>query len=125
MHLLLATAAKTSAYQLLKLKVLAVVPLAKDAVHIYIGFGCFVLAVTVLRIRPTSFKAILPGLLASLLMEVPDLRDGLVSAGHLRWAASLKDVVNTNLIPLLLVALFRLRAPPGVSSGNQSPGRRV
>jgi hypothetical protein len=109
MLLLLAAAVKTSAYQLLKLKILSVVPLAKDAAHIYIGFACFVLAVTILRIRPTSFKAVLPGLVVSLLMEVPDLRDGLVSTGHLRWAASLKDVVNTSLIPLLLVALFRSR----------------
>ena len=109
MPLLFAAAVKTSAYQLLKLKVLALVPLAKDAAHIHIGFACYVLAVTVLRIRPASFKAVLPGLLVSLLMEVPDLRDGLVSTGHLRWAASLKDVVNTNLIPVLLVLFFRAR----------------
>ena len=107
----LAAAAKTSAYQLLKLKVLSIVPLAKDAAHIYIGFACFLLAVTVLRIRPASFKAVLPGLIVSLLLEVPDLRDGLVSTGHLRWAASLKDVANTNLIPVLLVMLFRSRGP--------------
>jgi len=107
----LASAAKTSAYQLLKLKVLSIVPLAKDAAHIYIGFACFLLAVTVLRIRPASFKAVLPGLIVSLLLEVPDLRDGLVSTGHLRWAASLKDVANTNLIPVLLVMLFRSRGP--------------
>jgi hypothetical protein len=107
MPLLLAAAVKTSAYQLLKLKVLSVVPLAKDAAHIYIGFACFLLAVIVLRIRPASFKAVLPGLIVSVLMEVPDLRDGLASTGQWRWAASLKDVVNTNLIPIALVALFR------------------
>jgi hypothetical protein len=107
MPLLLAAAAKTSAYQLLKLKVLAVVPLAKDAAHIYIGFACFVLAVTVLRIRPESFKALLPGLVVSLAMEISDLRDELVYNGHVLWAASLKDIVNTNVIPLVLVALFR------------------
>jgi hypothetical protein len=110
MTLLLATAAKTSAYQLLKLKVLAVVPLTKDAAHIYIGFACFVLAVTVLRIRPESFKTLLPGLIVSLAMEISDLRDELVYNGHVLWAASLKDIVNTNLIPLLLVALFRIRS---------------
>ena len=107
--MLLAAAVQTSAYQLLKLKILSVVPLAKDAAHIYIGFACFMLAVTVLRIRPASFKAVLPGLVVSLLMEVPDLRDGLVSTGHLRWAASVKDIANTSLIPLLLVALVRRR----------------
>jgi hypothetical protein len=109
MPVLLAAAVKTSGYQLLKLKVLSVVPLAKDAAHIYIGFACFLLAVIILRIRPDSFKAVLPGLIVSLLMEVPDLRDGLASTGHWRWGASLKDVVNTNLIPVLLVALCRTR----------------
>jgi hypothetical protein len=107
MPFLLAAAVKTSDYQLLKLKVLALVPLAKDAVHIYIGFACFLLAVIVLRIRPSSFKAVLPGLIVSLLMEAPDLRDGLASTGEWRWGASVKDVVNTNLIPLMLVVLFR------------------
>jgi hypothetical protein len=106
---LILAAATTSAYQLLKLKVLHVVPLAKDAVHIYIGFACFVLAVIVLRIRPTSFKAVLPGLVVSLAMEISDMRDELVYNGHVLWAASLKDVVNTNLIPSVLVLLFRLR----------------
>jgi hypothetical protein len=107
MPLLLAAAVKTSEYQLLKLKVLDVVPLAKDAVHIYIGFACFLLAVIVLRLRPSSFKAVLPGLVVSLMMEAPDLRDGLASTGEWRWGASVKDVVNTNLIPVLLVVLLK------------------
>jgi len=120
---LLAAAVKTSAYQLLKLKFLSVVPLSKDATHIYIGFGCFLLAVTVLRIPPTSFKAILPCLAASLLMEVADLRDEFVYTGELRWAASLKDVVNTNLISVLLVLLFRARGPNGSRARAQPRGR--
>jgi len=105
---LLLAAAKTSAYQLLKLKVLSVVPLSKDAVHIYIGFSCFLLAVLVLRIRPASGKALVPGLVVSLLMEVPDLRDNLADTGRWLWGASLKDVVNTNLMPLVLVLATRV-----------------
>ncbi len=42
-------AAGTSAYQGLKLRVLSIVPLAKDAIHVYIGFGCY--AGTVLLFR--------------------------------------------------------------------------
>jgi len=41
-------------------------------------------------------------------MEVFYLRDDLVSVGHFRWVASLKDVVNTNLLPLILVTVARL-----------------
>lgn len=122
---LLLTAAKTSAYQLLKLKVLSVVPLSKDAAHIYIGFACFLLAVALLRISPSSWRAILPGLLVSMLMEVPDLRDNLADTGRWHWAASLKDVVNTNVIPVLLVLLFRLdrRRRPGPLEGIYGRGR--
>jgi hypothetical protein len=119
------TAVATSAYQLLKLKVLHVVPLSKDAVHIYIGFACFVLAVMVLRIRPTSLKAVLPGLLVAFAMEILDVRDELVYDGHVLWAASLKDVVNTNLIPLALTLLFRIRAPKEAKGRNQRGPRSV
>ena len=45
----------------------------------------------------------MPGLVVSLAMEVFDLRDGF------GWGASLKDLVNTNLIPFLLVQLARWR----------------
>ena len=112
MPLLLAAAVKTSEYQLLKLRILDAVPLAKDAVHIYIGFLCFLVAVLVLRISPASLWAIVPGFLVSLAMEVPDLRDGRAMTGELLWGASVKDVVNTNLIPVLFVMLFRARGRP-------------
>lgn len=123
MPLILAAAVKTSGYQLLKLKVLHVVPLAKDAAHIYVGFACFLLAVIVLRIRPSSFKAALPGLLVSLLMEVPDLRDNLADTGRWLWGASVKDVVNTNVIPLLLVVLFRTRLLRGDRAAGKGQAR--
>jgi hypothetical protein len=42
-------------------------------------------------------------------MEFFDLRDDWRAAGHLRWAASLKDVVNTNLVPLAVVVIARMR----------------
>jgi hypothetical protein len=100
---------KTSAYQLLKLHFLQVVPLAKDAVHIYIGFGCLLLALLVLRRPLRSWWVLLPGLLVALGMELFDLRDDYVSLGRFRWAASLKDIVNTNAIPLVLVLLAKWR----------------
>lgn len=92
-----------SNYQVFKLGWLAVLPLTKDAIHIYIGFLCFLVALILFRRRLTSFWALLPGVLVSLLLEYFDLRDG---AG---WLASVKDVVNTNLIPLVLVLLARWR----------------
>lgn len=93
-----------SEYQVFKLWWVSVLPLTKDAIHVYIGFLCLVFALVVLRRKLSSFWALVPGLLVSLGMEYFDLRDGF------GWAASVHDLINTNLIPLLLVLLARWRA---------------
>jgi hypothetical protein len=90
-----------SNYQLFKLGWLAILPLTKDAIHIYIGFLCLLLALILFRRKLSSFQALIPGLIVSVLMEVLDLRDGY------DWLASAKDLVNTNLIPFVLVLLAR------------------
>jgi uncharacterized membrane protein (DUF2068 family) len=90
-------------YQDWKLLWLSVLPLTKDAIHIYVGFLAFLGALLLLRLRITSYFALLPGLVISLAMEVFDLRDGF------ELAESVKDLVNTNLIPFLLVQIARWR----------------
>lgn len=101
-------AVKTSDYQLLKLRVLDVIPITKDAAHIYVGMACLLLALLIFRAPLRSYWAVIPGLVAALAMEVFDLRDDRASLGHFRWSASFKDVVNTNLLPCVLVTLARL-----------------
>ena len=54
-----------SNYQMFKLWWLAVLPLAKDAIHIYIGFLCLLLALILFRRKLSSFTALIPGLLVS------------------------------------------------------------
>jgi hypothetical protein len=90
-------------YQLFKLGWLAVLPLAKDAFHIYIGFLCLLIALIVFRRRLSSFSVLIPGLVVACIMEYFDLRDGFA------WQESVKDIVNTNLIPFVLVILARWR----------------
>ncbi|HEX4959872.1 MAG TPA: hypothetical protein VF173_03465 [Thermoanaerobaculia bacterium] len=90
-------------YQTFKLWVLAILPLTKDAIHVYVGFVCLLGALIVLRRRLSSFQALIPGLVISIAMEVLDLRDGFP------WPASVHDLVNTNLLPFVLVTLARLR----------------
>ena len=92
-----------SNYQLLKLWILAVLPLTKDAIHVYIGFLCLLTALIVFRRRLTSYWALVPGLLVSVTMEVFDLRDGY------GVAASVHDLINTNLLPFVLVTLAKLQ----------------
>ena len=107
--LLLATrfSPTTSAYQRLKIEFLSVVELSKDAVHVYIGVLC--LLVTLLLIRRVRWMALLPGLVVSLAMEAIDLRDNWRDDERLHWKASLHDVLNTNALPVLLVAVLRRR----------------
>jgi hypothetical protein len=90
-----------SDYQVFKLWWVSVLPLTKDAIHVYIGFLCLLLALILFRRRLGSFTALIPGLLVSIAMEVLDLRDGY------GWTESVKDIVNTNMIPFLLVILTR------------------
>lgn len=90
-----------SDYQLFKLWWVSVLPLTKDAIHIYIGFLCLLLALILFRRKLSSFTALIPGLLVAMAMEAMDLRDG-YGIGE-----SVKDIVNTNLMPFLLVLLTR------------------
>ena len=98
---------QTSSYQHLKLWLMPQLGLSKDAIHIYVGFACLLISVLVLRLPLSSWKALVLGLVVAVIMESLDLRDDLASFGHFRWAASLKDLFNTNLIPLLLVLLAK------------------
>lgn len=112
--LALAEAGMRSPYQQLKGQILSVVGLSKDAVHLYIGLGCFLLSILVLRFSPTQYRSLLLGFLFSLGMEALDLRDNVKYRETTRALASLHDLLNTNLLPYLTVVALRLRlgAPP-------------
>ena len=112
--LALAEAGMRSPYQQLKGQILAVVGLSKDAVHLYIGLGCFLVSILVLRFAPTQYRSLALGLLFSFGMEALDLRDNVKYRETTRALASLHDLVNTNLLPYLTVVALRLRlgAPP-------------
>ena len=97
----------TSAYQLFKLHILSIVPLAKDGVHIYVGVLALLVSALLLRLPIRGYRVLLPGLVLSLVMEALDLRDDMTWLGYFRWSASLKDVINTNALPFVLVTLAR------------------
>ena len=49
------------------------------------------------------------GLIVSVALEVIDLADDYVHRGLLIWMPSVKDIVNTNLIPLVMTLVMRWR----------------
>jgi len=106
--LLIQFSSDTSTYQRIKLVVLSMLPLTKDALHVYIGCAALLATASLLRWPLSSVKVLIPGLLLSLAMEVADLRDG-YREGDMRWRHSSHDIINANLIPLTIVVLSRRR----------------
>lgn len=100
---------ETSLYQHLKIWLIPHLGLSKDAIHIYIGFACLLIALLVLRQPLSSLRVLVPGLVVTVIMETLDLRDDFAAFARLRWSASLKDALNTNAIPTLLVLMAKLR----------------
>ena len=96
-----------SPIQTFKLAIVDAVGLSKDAIHIYIGIACLLLSVLVGRRRLGSIGALVPGLIVSIVLEVIDLTDDYLHRGLLIWGPSVKDIVNTNLIPAVFTLVVR------------------
>lgn len=111
---LLAASGMRSEYQLLKRQILEVLPLSKDAIHIYIGVACLLISIFALRLAPSAWRALLLGFAASLVMEGFDLRDNVHYPTTVRIVEAARDLINTNLAPFLFVMVTRLRlgSPP-------------
>lgn len=41
-------------------------------------------------------------------MEILDLKDDWQSLGYMRWSASIHDIVNTAIWPVIIVLLFKV-----------------
>jgi hypothetical protein len=106
---LLAAAGMRSDYQLLKRQILEVLPLSKDAIHIYIGVGCLLLSIFLLRRHPAAWSSLLLGLVVSLGMEALDLRDNVRYPVTVRIVEGTRDLLNTNLAAFLFVLVSRIR----------------
>lgn len=107
-----------SFYQSIKPIIEEVLGLSRDAIHIHIGFMCFFIAALVMRKKLTP-QLLIPGLVVSVAMEVMDVYDSM-KFGKIYVAASVHDLVNTNLIPVMIYVLLALRAREKVS--EQSDG---
>lgn len=92
-----------SGYQHVKLVVLDVLNLSKDATHIHIGLVVFLATVILWRRGRLDHLSLIPVLLVAGAMEYLDLHDDMRSLGHMRWSASIHDLVNTTFWPVLAV----------------------
>lgn len=98
-----------SFYQNLKLTIISIVDLSKDAIHIHIGLIVFFLVVVLWKKGHFEMICVLPVLAIACLMEVFDLSDDLNSLGYMRWSASVHDIVNTVLWPVVFTFLAKVK----------------
>lgn len=87
-----------------------VLPLSKDAVHIYIGLIVFFCAVALWKRGRIQFVCLVPVFAVALGMEAFDLFDDWRAFGYPRWDASVHDIINTSLWPLVVFVLVKIRA---------------
>lgn len=97
----------TSLVQSLKLTLVSALGLSKDALHIHVGLGAFLLTALVFRLPLRSWWPWLASAALACLGEVVDMRDDLASLGRWRWQASLHDLWNTAFWPTVLFVLAR------------------
>ncbi len=98
---------ETSFFQQLKLHLIELIHLSKDAIHIYVGMSVYVLWNGLLKKNFASLKALLPVVGVAVLLELFDMWDNYHSTGSLRITASLHDIANTCFWPLVLVLLLK------------------
>ena len=98
-----------SLFQEFKLNAIALTGLSRDALHIYIGLGTFLLVAAALRKPLRSLVPWAAVLLVAVAAELVDMRDDVASIGQWRIGASIHDIVNTLFWPTVLLILMRSR----------------
>ncbi|XDF34514.1 hypothetical protein RBH89_20215 [Paracidovorax avenae] len=106
---------ETTLVQSLKLAIVSVTGLSKDALHIYVGISIFLIIRLFSQKYADTFLPVAVVLTIACIGEFLDMRDDIDSLGYWRWGASLHDVVNTALWPLVL-SIFMRRTLPSASN---------
>ncbi|AXQ31508.1 hypothetical protein D0B54_23725 [Solimonas sp. K1W22B-7] len=96
-----------TSFQSLKLSIMSVSGLDRDALHAYAGLGMLFASALVFR---KSLRALLPWFMVAAMavaVELLDFRDDMVTYGHLRWDYSAHDILNTLFWPTAILLLAR------------------
>ena len=96
-----------SAFQSMKHEIVHFASLSKDALHIYVGMGAFLISSAFASKGLRSVFPIIVVAALAVLGEVLDARDDLRKFGHWRFVSSLHDIANTLFWPLALWLLAR------------------
>jgi hypothetical protein len=102
----------TSLAQSIKLSLMSLVSLSKDALHIYVGLTVFLVVALILRKPLRSPLPWLAVLVVAVLGEIVDIHDNLQRLGVWGIRGSIHDILNTLFWPTVLLLLDRLRVFP-------------
>ena len=94
-------------FQSYKHELVQIADLSKDALHVYVGLTVFLVVAAIARKGLRSTAALLVVVAVATVGELLDLRDEWHLGEHLKWGASLHDLLNTCFWPLVLWLLAR------------------
>ncbi|SDI41365.1 hypothetical protein SAMN05216588_11688 [Pseudomonas flavescens] len=98
----------TSIVQSIKLTVVSLTGLSKDALHVYVGMAVYLTLIAIIpRCRP--YRAWLTVFVIACAGEWVDRRDDIGSLGYWRWQASTHDILNTVFWPTAITLLWFLK----------------
>lgn len=97
-----------SGFEQAKLALVHFTGLERDALHIYVSLIVFFGSCLLLRWKAWQIRPLLMVLLAALTGEVLDLAYQHELGMQLLWAESAKDIVNTCMVPTILMLMARL-----------------
>lgn len=98
---------EVTAVQSVKLLILQLTGLSRDALHVYAGMLVFLLTAAVIRKRLRSLVPLAAVFLVAAGMEALDARDDLHAFGYWRTGGSLHDIINTVFWPTVVFLLVR------------------
>ena len=96
-----------TSFQTIKLIILSVTGLSRDALHIYTGLITLFGAALVFHRPLRSIVPLIMVLLVCSLAETVDMYDDIAFRGYWRWNASLHDFLNTLFWPTVIFLLAR------------------
>src|SRR6476660_2125598 len=97
----------SSTIQTIKLFLVTLTGLSKDALHVHVGMGAMFGSAMFFRWELRSLLPWLMVLAAAVCGEMLDMYDDLISPGYWRWDMSVHDIVNTLFWPTILLLLAR------------------
>ncbi len=112
-------------YLQLKLWIIAAIPIPRDGFHLIAGFLFYWISVRLFRRSSRSLQALFLGFLISLFVEHLDMLDNYGSLMRWlpyprTWHRPLRDLVTTNIPPLLTLLAIRWRGGDKVPAESRA-----